>query len=356
MVSPIFAFGGFFVILTVILFGGNYFVFKTFYNIFNLQANTTFYILVIASSILFIVASVLERMNTEPTRILYVISAAWIGILFIAFMLTLLVRIIGIFTPIQGNTIGLTLIGLTIIISAYAIYHSSDTKIHETDLTTSKFKENLKIIQLSDLHLGAVRSTNFARKVVDLTNSVNPDLVLIAGDLFDGTGIYDENILAPFNDLKSDIYMILGNHDFYTGIDKVIKYVNTSKIHLIRNDKINWKNIQIIGIDDANDKQQAPNELKNINFDKNKYSILLYHRPDGFNEISNQGIDLMLSGHTHAGQIFPFGLIEKLFIFPQLNGVFTQNTSKLIVLEGVGTWGPPMRLGTDSEIMVIKIN
>ncbi|VVB71338.1 3',5'-cyclic adenosine monophosphate phosphodiesterase CpdA [uncultured archaeon] len=347
---------GFILILGIIAFGATYLIFKTFYKIFRLKTNALFYFIVIASALLFVIGSALETLHTEITRELYVASAIWAGTLFIAFWIVLLVLLASIFVSIQNKTFGFVLIGIIILLSIYAVYHSSDTQIHETSLTTKKFNESLKIVELSDLHLGAVRSTSFVRKIVDLTNSANPDIVVIAGDLFDGTGIYDENILSPFNDIKVPTYFILGNHDIYTGTEVVLKYINSTQIHVIRNNKVDYRNIQIIGIDDSSDPLQAPDRLENISFDKNKYSILLYHRPDGFEQVSNEGIDLMLSGHTHAGQIFPFGILENLLLYKHLSGEYSYNNSNLIVLEGVGTWGPPMRLGTDSEIMLIKIN
>jgi hypothetical protein len=122
---------------------------------------------------------------------------------------------------------------------------------------------------------------------------------------------------------------------------------------VLRNKSVIDNKLQIIGVEDADDKKQVFNVMKHIKLDDDKYKIILYHRPVGYRDVSGK-VDLMLSGHTHAGQIFPFSILAWLDN-KYVNGLYNENGTALYVSSGAGTWGPPMRIGSRSEIVFIRL-
>ena len=130
--------------------------------------------------------------------------------------------------------------------------------------------------------------------------------------------------------------------------------LRTTKVRPLRNEAVDFARIQIIGIDDSGRRFQVADQLKRIEFDDSKYCVLMYHRPTGFEAAVEQGVDLMLTGHTHNGQIAPFNLIVRL-AFRHISGLYRHEGSYLYVTTGTGTWGPRMRLGSSNEIVLLKL-
>lgn len=240
-----------------------------------------------------------------------------------------------------------------LIISIYAIVNALFMTIKIIDFETDKLFENVKIVQLSDLHIGSTHKKNFLKKIVEKTNRLEPDIVLITGDLIDGPHKYENGEFNELNNIKAPIYYTIGNHEYHAGLDKVYELLKETKIKILRNESVSVQGIQIIGIDDSEDRHQVNKQLKKISIDKSKFVILMYHRPTGFKSASKD-IDLMLTGHTHAGQIYPFNLITKIFVRP-VKGLHKHNSAYLYVNPGTGWWGPPMRLGSRNEITVINL-
>jgi hypothetical protein len=191
-------------------------------------------------------------------------------------------------------------------------------------------------------------------KIVKKTNELKPDVVALTGDLVDGSAPVTLEMLKPIEKIKAPIFFVIGNHEIYDDLKFVIPMLNRTKMKIIRNTVINWKGIQIAGIDFYESSKPAIKALNQIRLNKNKFSILLNHAPIGFETAAKAGFDLQLSGHTHNGQIFPFNFLVKLR-YKFLTGLHKINNSYLFVSQGTGTWGPPMRLLTDSEIVVIEL-
>eukprot|EP00831_Metopus_contortus_P030320 TRINITY_DN2487_c0_g1_i4.p1 TRINITY_DN2487_c0_g1~~TRINITY_DN2487_c0_g1_i4.p1 ORF type:complete len:271 (-),score=51.86 TRINITY_DN2487_c0_g1_i4:30-842(-) len=216
----------------------------------------------------------------------------------------------------------------------------------------------LKIAQITDMHLGAVYSPKYLKKVVDEAALLDPDFLVITGDLFDGSMPVS---LSPsiFDNFHKPIYYILGNHESFYGIDKALQEIKKiPNIVILRNTMLKLDSINLIGVDHSRGQDQLFRELSSINPPAGEVNVLLFHAP--IRDLSklehNHNISVMLAGHTHGGQSFPFNVIQKIrghFI----SGVYSSSSgfTKMYVCNGVGTAGPPMRIGTKSQLGFITL-
>ena len=307
--------------------------------------------LIILLLILPLISILISRIiRTKITEFISIISMFWLGISFIMFSLFLIFEILNIIFNLNYFLSGLTIITIVFFLTIIGIYNGNTFNIKIININSEKITKKIRVVQLTDIHLGS-RSSRFLEKIVLKVNLLNPDFIVITGDLID-VKVINEAELFAFKNIKVPIYFVIGNHERYENLENILRILKNLKINVLRNEfKIN-SDIQFIGIDDSDDKNQVKNKLKNIKVEKNKYSILLYHKPDGFIAAQEKKIDLKLAGHTHAGQIFPFNFLVKLQ-FKEVVGLFEKNNSKMYVSPGTGTWGPILRLGTKNEITVL---
>jgi hypothetical protein len=214
------------------------------------------------------------------------------------------------------------------------------------------------LVLFSDAHLGMVRNKKFMRTIVDMVNSLHPDIVFIAGDLIDGPVFPYEESLAPLADIKSTYgtFYTAGNHDeynpeqekYYSALQKYVTVLNDKKV--IVNDT------QITGIIYAQESvEETAKRLRSVEHDARMPSIVMLHDPKNIQALADQQVTLGLSGHTHAGQFFPFTLIVKSVYGSLTKGVHYLKEMAHITSVGVGTAGPLLRLGTVPEIIHIRI-
>ncbi len=226
--------------------------------------------------------------------------------------------------------------------------------------------KNFKIVQISDIHIGQIMRKDTLTEIVRQVNELKPDMVAITGDLADGeTGfLFDE--ITPLKDLKAKygVFFVTGNHEYYSGAEQWIKAVKKLGIVVLENAKVeivkNNQKITIIGTNDREGgrfgKKNAPDFKKAFKgVKKEQVKIFLTHQPPDVENASEYNVDLMLAGHTHGGQIWPFGYIVKLQQ-KYLKGYFKYKDTQLYVNQGTGCWGPPMRLGTENEITEITLS
>ncbi len=173
-------------------------------------------------------------------------------------------------------------------------------------------------------------------------------------------------VISPFEKLEVPIYFVEGNHDGYTDSKRIKQELRESGIIVLENEVTNWGEFQIIGLDHmpadsqsvdihaAGQRATMKAILPTLDIDKEKPSILLHHYPVGIKYASEQGIDLYLAGHTHGGQLFPINYIAKL-MFPYNKGLYEYNGTRIFVSQGTGTFGPPLRVGTRSELAVLVL-
>ncbi|MGE4606637.1 MAG: metallophosphoesterase, partial [Myxococcota bacterium] len=197
-------------------------------------------------------------------------------------------------------------------------------------------------------------------------NALQPDLIAVTGDLVDGAVEQLADEVAPFKDLKSrhGVYFVTGNHDYYSGVDDWVAKASELGMRVLRNERVeigdSAAGFDLIGVDDHRGNMIADDGKEDLtkalaDRDSTRSAILLAHDPSTFRRASKMGIDLQISGHTHGGQIWPFGYIVRIAI-PYVAGHYRVNESQLYVSRGTGFWGPPMRLFAPAEIteLVIK--
>ncbi len=233
-----------------------------------------------------------------------------------------------------------------------------------TDKNLLSNKNDFNILAISDIHLGSIVAGNKLNKIKYLCNEIKPDIVLFIGDILDEamSPIITKNIGRPLSEINAPygVYAVLGNHEYFGGQKKVIDYIeNKLGIKLLIDSFIRIDNIIIIGRNDLHSKRFNGINSKSIkqiidSTDSKHFFIVLDHQPKRFNEALKCNMDLQISGHTHDGQFWPFSLLVRK-IYEVSHGILKKNNSYLIVSSGFGTWGPPIRIGTYPEIVLINI-
>jgi uncharacterized protein len=223
------------------------------------------------------------------------------------------------------------------------------------------------LVQLTDLHIGATKSQAFGEDVVRRTNALHPDIIVLTGDIVEGrfgSVRADVQVLAGLR-ARLGVYMVTGNHEYYSGVHEWLPELERLGIKILRNRHVildadkdgGWV---LAGIDDWNGASVEPGEGPNMGqalrgIDPLRPVVLLSHQPRVMLQAAQAGVGLVLSGHTHGGQIWPFGLAVRLQQHSFLTGPYRVKNSQLYVNPGTGYWGPPMRLGTRAEITHITL-
>lgn len=234
-------------------------------------------------------------------------------------------------------------------------------QLNVVDVTIKDFDGTFTIMQLSDVHVGKTIKKDSIADMVRRVNAENPDMVVLTGDIIDDKAEHVKEDLSPFKDLKADTYFILGNHEYFHGVDKSIELMKSLGVHVLLNDSLVIdKRFNLIGLKDLMGKRLNMHEIDlekaYASIDRSLPTIVLAHQPKTMQFMAYRPCDLMLSGHTHGGQIFPLGLLVKLDQ-PYLAGLYQHNEKQQIfVSRGSGYWGPPFRFLAPSEISKIVIN
>lgn len=228
-----------------------------------------------------------------------------------------------------------------------------DPSIDETDSTT------LKVVAISDVHLGYGTDKTMLKGYVDRINALQPDLILIGGDLIDNSVVplQAERMDEELSKLKAPlgIYMVPGNHEYISGIEASLDFIRQTPIVLLQDTVWTLPNgIQLIGRDDRHNSRRKTLKELAANLDHSFPVILLDHQPYHLKQTERAGVDLQFSGHTHHGQVWPLSLVTD-YLFELSYGYKQMGNSHIYVSSGLSLWGPPFRIGTDSEWVVFNI-
>ena len=244
------------------------------------------------------------------------------------------------------------LIALTLGLMLYSVYNAYSPAVVKISLSSPKLSSNLRFVQITDVHIGS-RSAAFLGRVMKQVNSLNADFLCITGDFIDAPGI-DEEKLNALRDCPVPIYFSIGNHERYEDLEDILQRLHRLDVKVLRTQAQVHGQVQLIGIDDSDRPSQVETELAKLEVDQQRFVLLLYHRPRGFADAAAAGVDLMISGHTHNGQIVPFNLVVGR-VFEQTVGLFREGRAQLYVSPGTGTWGPVMRLGSKGEVTLFEV-
>ncbi|OGU27210.1 MAG: hypothetical protein A2057_07015 [Ignavibacteria bacterium GWA2_35_9] len=256
---------------------------------------------------------------------------------------------------------------LTAIIIIIGFINTKNIKINYAEIDIPKKSSNmngLNLVLVADFHMTPINNSNLLKKIVEKINTLNADIVLMPGDVLDDNIniLRRRNIGKSLSKIKSKygVFISNGNHEFINGVEEMDKYLEEMKLNVLRDSSILInKSFYVVGREDRSKINFTGNQRKSLkeiltNVNRDYAIILLDHNPSGLEEIANENIELQLSGHTHNGQLFPLNFITK-WIYEISWGNLKKGQTQFYVTCGVGTWGPPVRLGSDSEIVNIKI-
>jgi predicted MPP superfamily phosphohydrolase len=327
----------------------------------------------------FIAGKILEaRHSSVLSDILNIIGGFWMGFMLYAFMFLLLSDIIGLILRIPGivNTSNmpdyrrwsfLITLAISAILITGGFINAIIPVVKEYDLEINKSAgevNSLRIAAVSDIHLGSIIRKRSIRKLSVMLEEMKPDLVLLLGDIVDGElgPVLRDDLLQYFTgpQTKDGLYAITGNHEYIGGAGRTIPYIESKGIRLLKDEiTILPGGIQLIGRLDRDSfrftgKERLSLEELMKDIDHSKPVILLDHQPFHLDESAKNGVDLQLSGHTHNGQLWPVNYITRL-IYELSYGYIKKGEAQIIVSTGFGLWGPRIRLGSRSEVLLINI-
>ena len=214
-----------------------------------------------------------------------------------------------------------------------------------------------RAVVMSDLHLGPINGARFCRRLVAQAARLQPDIVFLPGDLFDGTHADLDRLLEPFRELAAPlgIYFSTGNHEEFTATTQYIEAITKAGIRVLANERVEVDGLEIAGVlyRDSTHIIGMKAVLDGLRPDRARPAILLNHAPTRLPIVEQAGYSLQLSGHTHGGQFFPFTWLTRRVFGRFTSGLHRFGSLQVCTSTGAGTWGPPMRVGTRPEIVVL---
>jgi len=341
------------------------------------QLKIAYFIVFLIASLSFIAAKFMEKILSPLLYdILLDIGSFWFAFMLYFFLFILLLDIFHLaslifhFYPayISQNYLfvkHITILAVVVVVSIIVAAGYINTRILSVktlNLELRKGSGNLKelnAVMISDVHLSPINNAEYLAKIVNTVNGLHPDIVFIAGDLVDDNAhiLEERNIGPALRDFKSKYgtYAITGNHEFINGIDGCVKYMKDYGLYLLRDSAVKIDNsFYVAGRDDRTNRgrKTIPEILNGT--DVNLPVILMDHTPFGLDDAMNNKIGLQLSGHTHHAQLFPLNFLTQM-IYEKSWGYLRKGSTQYYVSCGVGTWGPPVRTGSPSEIVNLKI-
>ncbi|MGB8028854.1 MAG: metallophosphoesterase [Terracidiphilus sp.] len=366
-------------VIQAIVFLGHWFVYSTFIAFWPglaLAAASDLRIAMIVLAFSFVVASLLSFRHSNPAvRFIYWAAAVWLGFLNFFFWGSVVIRLAWLAIKFSHLVVSpgafraplvAAIHAIAALTGVYGLINARIIRIRRIPVQIPDLPASWRgrrAVLMSDLHLGSINGVRFCRRLVVLASRLQPDVVFIPGDLFDGTKGDLDQLLAPFHALRPPlgVFFSTGNHEEFTSPTHYIEAIKRAGIRVLANEQVEVDGLRIAGVfyHDSSSPLHMKAALSSIRaagpeFDGIHPAILLNHAPTRLPIVEQAGYDLQLSGHTHGGQFLPFTWITR-----RVYGRFTRGLHRFGSLEvytstGAGTWGPPMRVGARPEIVLLE--
>ncbi len=360
-------------IIQVILFLAHWLVFSTWIVFWPGLAPTAVTelratMLVLAFS--FVAASLLAfRFYNFAVRFVYWLAAVWLGFFnffvwasLLAWMVWFALRLT--LSPANASSarplVVCILYAIAALVGFYGLLNARVIRIRRIVVQLPNLPASWRgrcAVLMSDLHLGPINGVQFCRRVVAKVQSFQPDVVFLPGDLFDGTKGNLDQLVAPLKQLAPPlgIYFSTGNHEEFSDPTHYIEAIKRAGIHVLGNELVTIDGVQVAGVfyHDSSSPLRMKAALDRMRLDRERPSILLNHAPARLPTVEQAGFNLQLSGHTHGGQILPFTWITNSVYGPFTKGLHRFGALQVYTSTGAGTWGPPLRVGTAAEVILI---
>ncbi|MCE5249682.1 metallophosphoesterase [bacterium] len=267
------------------------------------------------------------------------------------------------------NALNMGIIGLTGVLAGYGLYEAKRTpgtkRVAMLVHNLHKDLEKLTIVQITDFHVGETVTRPFVQTIVDEVNKLAPDIIVFTGDLADGTVESLREDVAPLAGLSAPygVFFVTGNHEYYSGVKAWIQEIRRLGMTVLLNEHrmIRYGNARILlaGVTDYEGGRFFPDHTSSpeaalAGADQSDVKILLAHQPRSIFKAARAGFDILISGHTHGGQYFPWNFFVGLQQ-PYTHGLHRHENTWIYISRGTGYWGPPFRIGQPSEITVITL-
>jgi predicted MPP superfamily phosphohydrolase len=320
-----------------------------------------------ALSLTFISASLLAwRYSNLAVRVYYTAASVWLGFLSyfslascLAWVVAGVTRWLALDWP--SRLILYVSFGLALVAGCYGLINSALVRVRRVPVKLANLPDSWRgrvAALVTDAHLGHVRGARFAERLVAMLSRLRPDLVLIGGDLYDGTASDARRLAEPLRKLSAPFgaFFITGNHEEFRHRAVYLDAIESAGVRVLNNEKVVLDGLQLVGIHDSDSKhpERFRAILQNADLDPSAPSILLTHEPNLLGIAADEKIDLQLSGHTHGGQFFPFTWLTSSIYGPFVYGLNRLGNLLVYTSYGAGTWGPPLRVGTSPEIVLFS--
>jgi predicted MPP superfamily phosphohydrolase len=318
-------------------------------------------------SVSFAGASLLAfRYTNAALRAFYRAAAVWLGLLTFLFAGAVFSWIIFGVARLAGVDVNFHrtveyLFSAAAVTGLFGVFNASWTRITRTTVRLANLPEawrGRRAALISDLHLGHVRNGSFLRRMVAKILKEEPDAVFIAGDLYDGTAIDARRAAEPLSDLVAPhgVYFVAGNHEQFGDDSKYLRAIAAAGVRVLSNEKVDVDGLQIVGVPYRNAAHYGrfASVLRDLRLDHDRASILLTHAPDHPEIAEAAGVSLQLSGHTHLGQFIPWSWLARRIYRRFVYGLSRIGKMQVFTSSGAGTWGPPLRLGSNPEIVMLE--
>jgi len=304
-----------------------------------------------------------RRLSREAAKPWLAVTYIWFGFAVYLLLAAAVSNLVVALTPIGPRAAAVGGVFAAIAVVGYGLVHVrlgpvvKRVRIPLANLPASA--AGFTIVQLTDVHIGPSLGEAFAAKVVDRVNALEPDLIVLTGDLIDGRVSYLAPEVAPLAGLraKHGVFAVTGNHEYYWNANEWIAHFTSLGMKYLRNEHVEMPGFTLAGVDDSH--AMGPGHGEDVakavaNRDPALPVVLLAHHPSTIARAAPAGVDVQLSGHTHGGQLLPLGWLSRLFE-PQVAGLAKHGKTWMYVSEGTGFWGPPLRVGTSCEITQITL-